>query len=123
VVETKAERVKNFHHNTLASLKELTEATGLHDPSEFDLHHFMRRVNQTQSHSLSSEVASLEPGALLTSKGFKSIDKNWPHVFQDFWAHASEQSFSELKPSSHPIAKSSNAKNQSVELGETGSLI
>ena len=97
VVETKAERVKNFHHNTLASLKELTEATGLKDPSEFDLHHFMRRINQMQSQSLSMLMNTLEPGALLTQKGFKTTDKAWPHVFQEFWAHASEQSFKDRK--------------------------
>ena len=100
VVETKAERVKNFHHNTLHSLLELTEATGLKDPSDFDLHHFMRRMNQNQSHSLSSLVASLEPGALLTSKGFKALDKTWPGVFQEYWSHSTESSFTELKPKS-----------------------
>ena len=98
VVETKAERVKNFHHNTLHSLLELTEATGLEDPKHFDLHHFMRRVNQNQSHSLSTLIASMEPGALLTSKGFKQSDKTWPNVFQEYWSHASESSFAEIKP-------------------------
>lgn len=98
VVETKAERVKNFHHNTLHSLLELTEATGLKDPKHFDLHHFMRRVNQNQSHSLSTLIASMEPGALLTSKGFKQSDKTWPNVFQEYWSHASESSFAEIKP-------------------------
>jgi len=98
VVETKAERVKNFHHNTLHSLLELTEATGLKAPSDFDLHHFMRRLNQNQSHSLSSLVASLEPGALLTSKGFKATDKTWPGVFQEYWSHSTESSFTEIKP-------------------------
>ena len=98
VVETKAERVKNFHHNTLHSLLELTEATGLEDPKHFDLHHFMRRMNQNQSHSLSTLIASMEPGALLTSKGFKQSDKTWPSVFQEYWSHASESSFAEIKP-------------------------
>ncbi len=125
VVETKAERVKNFHHNTLASLKELTEATGLKDPSEFDLHHFMRRINQMQSQSLSMLMNTLEPGALLTQKGFKTTDKAWPHVFQEFWAHASEQSFKELnKSTSHPKTDTSiAAKQTALEVGDTPSLI
>jgi glutamate synthase domain-containing protein 2 len=109
VVETKAERVKNFHHNTLHSLLELTEATGLKDPSEFDLHHFMRRMNQNQSHSLSSLISIMEPGALLTSKGFKQSDKSWPGVFQEYWSHASETSFSEQKPKTISAEKSSKA--------------
>jgi glutamate synthase domain-containing protein 2 len=97
VVEDKSQRVKNFHHNTLESLQEITEATGLNDPQEFDLHHFMRRINQTQAHSLSTLIPSIEPGSLLGSKGFKTSDKNWPGVFQEFWSHSSEQSFHELK--------------------------
>ena len=125
VVETKAERVKNFHHNTLASLKELTEATGLKNPSEFDLHHIMRRINQMQSQSLSSLLSTMEPGALLTQKGFKTTDKAWPHVFQDFWAHASEQSFKELnKTVTHQKTEApSTTKNTGVEVGDTPSLI
>jgi len=105
VVETKAERVKNFHHNTLHSLLELTEATGLKAPSDFDLHHFMRRLNQNQSHSLSSLVASLEPGALLTSKGFKATDKTWPGVFQEYWSHSTESSFTEIKPKASSMSE------------------
>lgn len=97
VVEDKAQRVRNFHHHTLESLQEITEATGLSDPQEFDLHHFMRRINQTQAHSLSTLIPSIEPGSLLSAKGFKNSDKNWPGVFQDFWSHSSEQSFHELK--------------------------
>jgi len=104
-VETKAERVKNFHHNTLHSLLELTEATGLKAPSDFDLHHFMRRLNQNQSHSLSSLVASLEPGALLTSKGFKATDKTWPGVFQEYWSHSTESSFTEIKPKASSMSE------------------
>jgi hypothetical protein len=97
VVGDKAQRVKNFHHHTLESLQEITEATGLKDPQEFDLHHFMRRINHTQSHSLSTLIPSIEAGSLLSAKGFKNTDKNWPGVFQEFWSHASEADFHELK--------------------------
>jgi hypothetical protein len=85
----------------------------------------MRRINQMQSQSLSSLLHTLEPGALLTQKGFKSTDKAWPHVFQDFWAHASEQSFKELNKSiSNPKTDSTPAsKNTALEVGETPSLI
>ena len=116
VVETKAERVQNFHHNTLHSLLELTEATGLEDPKHFDLHHFMRRVNQNQSHSLSTLIASMEPGALLTSKGFKQSDKTWPSVFQEYWSHASESSFAEIKPK---VSGSSDKPPKTPPVGET----
>jgi hypothetical protein len=47
---------------------------------------------------LSTLISSIEPGALLTSKGFKQTDKSWPGVFQDYWSRASETSFSEQKP-------------------------
>ena len=106
VVTDKAQRVKNFHHHTLESLQEITEATGLNDPKEFDLHHFMRRINQTQAHSLSTLIPSIEPGSLLSAKGFKTSDKNWPGVFQEFWSHASEQSFHEYKSSTSGLEPS-----------------
>jgi hypothetical protein len=113
--------VRNFHHHTLESLQEITEATGLSDPQEFDLHHFMRRINQTQAHSLSTLIPSIEPGSLLSAKGFKNSDKNWPGVFQDFWSHSSEQSFHELKnplgaqqPSKYAGKKSGSETNISA---------
>ena len=85
----------------------------------------MRRINQMQSQSLSSLLSTMEPGALLTQKGFITTDKAWPHVFQDFWAHASEQSFKELnKTVTHQKTEApSTTKNTGVEVGDTPSLI
>jgi hypothetical protein len=117
VVSDKAQRVKNFHHHTLESLQEITEATGLSDPKEFDLHHFMRRINQTQAHSLSTLIPSMEPGSLLSAKGFKTSDKNWPGVFQEFWSHASEQSFHEVKSSSSGLEPSKYSGKKADQQG------
>jgi len=46
-------------------------------------------------------------------------------VFQDFWAHASEQSFKELNKSATPqkTETPSPSKNMGVEIGDTPSLI
>ena len=45
VVPDKAERVANFHRNTLKALGDMTGAAGLTHPSQFLPHHLMMRVN------------------------------------------------------------------------------
>ncbi|OYU45375.1 MAG: FMN-binding glutamate synthase family protein [Burkholderiales bacterium PBB4] len=43
VVPDKAERVYNFHQQTLHALKELVQAAGVHHPTEITAHHIVRR--------------------------------------------------------------------------------
>jgi glutamate synthase domain-containing protein 2 len=87
VVPSKAERVENFHRNTLEALQELLEATGLQDPSEFSPRHIMQRVSETQVLHLSELVDTLAPLALL-QKDISSL----PVTYQD-WAHTSASRF------------------------------
>ena len=87
VVPSKAERVKNFHENTLEALREMMEASGLQTPHDFTPRHIMRRVSESQTLHLSDLVETLEPGALLQD----DISK-LPAVFAD-WPHANAQSF------------------------------
>ena len=88
VVPSKADRVENFHRNTLEALQELLEAAGLHDPSELSPRHIMQRVSETQVLHLSELVDTLAPDSLL-----QSDLSHLPAVYQD-WAHASASQFS-----------------------------
>jgi glutamate synthase domain-containing protein 2 len=87
VVPSKAERVENFHRNTLEALQELLEAAGLHDPSEFSPRHIMQRVSETQVLHLSELVDTVAPLALL-QKDISSL----PVTYHD-WTHVSASRF------------------------------
>src|SRR5690606_24013719 len=66
VVEDKAERVYNFHRNTLKALAELLAAAGLTHPSQIKAEHLARRVSYTEIRLFSQLHRFLEPGELLT---------------------------------------------------------
>lgn len=69
VVEDKAERVYNFHRNTLKALAELLAAAGLTHPSQIKAEHLARRVSYTEIRLFSQLHRFLEPGELLTDAG------------------------------------------------------
>jgi glutamate synthase domain-containing protein 2 len=66
VVEDKAERVLNFHRNTLRALSEMIAAAGLQHPSQIRPHHLVRRVGDSEVRLYSQLHVFLEPGELLT---------------------------------------------------------
>lgn len=79
VVPDKAERVFNFHHNTLHAVKELLQAVGVNHPSELRTYHFMRRVGAFEVQPLSELLDALEPGDLLQGHyRFRVYEKWWP---------------------------------------------
>lgn len=86
VVPTKADRVQNFHHETLESVREMLQATGLKRPSDLSLKHIMRRVSALEVQNLSSLMPGLTEGALLNSKPLEGL-------FQQYWEDASANSF------------------------------
>ena len=86
VVPSKAERVFNFHHQTLESVKEMLQATGLQSPSELRLHHIMRRVSEHEIQNLSDLMQSVAGGALLESKSLEGL-------FAKYWEASSPDSF------------------------------
>jgi glutamate synthase domain-containing protein 2 len=65
VVPDKADRVFNFHLNTLRALKELLAASGLTHPSQLGPEHVVRRVSANEVRSLATLHHWLEPGELL----------------------------------------------------------
>ncbi|OJI04515.1 FMN-binding glutamate synthase family protein [Polynucleobacter sp. MWH-Adler-W8] len=95
VVPNKAERVYNFHNETLKTLKELVEAAGLHHPGEIDAPHIIRRINKHEVRLLSFLLPEMPAGLLLNAE---HIDPglNLPRVFELYWHRSQAQSFSAL---------------------------
>jgi len=85
-VPDKAERVKNFHQNTLRALRELIGAAGLGHPGELGPEHIIRRVSGSEVRSLATLYHFVRPGELLSNTPTHA-------VFQRFWADARVDSF------------------------------
>ena len=96
VVPNKAERVFNFHNETLKALKELVEAAGLNHPSEIDAPHIVRRINKNEVRLLSVLLPEMPEGQLLKNEPI-SDSLNMPRVYNLYWNKAQAQSFSQLK--------------------------
>ena len=90
VVPDKAERVYRFHHGTLEALKELMQAAGLNDPSEFAPSHIVRRSGRGVT-LLSQSLTLVKPGALLRAE---LGDEPWPFdLYRNYWPRASADRF------------------------------
>ena len=86
VVEDKAERVYNFHRNTLRALSDILAAAGLDHPDQLGPEHLVRRVSMTEVKQFAQLHTFLEPGELLqgaTTRG----------VYAASWARARADSF------------------------------
>ena len=86
VVPDKAERVFQFHQNTLRALKELLSAAGLTHPCDLGPEHVIRRVSSTEVRSLAALHAWATPGELLS-------DVPEMPVFKVFWTVSRADSF------------------------------
>ncbi len=85
-VEDKANRVFNFHQNTLKALRDLLGAAGLEHPRQLGPEHILRRVSPTEIRSLASLYRFVEKGELL--------DHIPEHVvFRTFWPQSRSDSF------------------------------
>ena len=91
VVPTKAERVQQFHDQTLTALKELVQAAGLQHPREISAAHIVRRVADHEVKLLANLLPFVKPGAIAAAERGEA---DWPHqVFRLYWPRASAQSF------------------------------
>jgi glutamate synthase domain-containing protein 2 len=86
VVPDKAQRVANFHANTLHALAELLGAAGLTHPAALRPHHIARRISPSEVRLLSAIFPELAPGELLEGK-FRH------RVFETGWGMARADSF------------------------------
>ena len=91
VVTDKAERVYHFHRNTLAALKELVQAAGLHHPGEITAAHIVHRTARHEVKLLSTLLPFVSPGALIAAEQGLA---DWPHeTFRRYWPMARSDSF------------------------------
>jgi glutamate synthase domain-containing protein 2 len=77
VVDDKAARVRQFHHNTLAALADLVGAAGLTDPGELRPMHILRRVSPSEVRSFADVYTFLEPGELLAGARHAHYAEQW----------------------------------------------
>jgi glutamate synthase domain-containing protein 2 len=90
VVPDKAQRVYNFHRNTLKALSEMLAAAGLDHPSDLGPHHLVRRVSATEIKAFSQLHSFLDSGELLTP--------DCKHAFYaSSWAMARPDSFDPIR--------------------------
>ena len=95
VVPSKMERVHRFHEQTLAALKELTQAAGLAHPNRFSMAHIVRRISKSDVRLLSNLMPQVAPGELLAAHQGQG---DWPHnVYRLYWPVASAESFSPVE--------------------------
>jgi glutamate synthase domain-containing protein 2 len=85
IVEDKAQRVHNYHRNTVHALAEMIAAMGLDHTSELTPEHVVRRVSEFQALSLAEIYHVATHGDFLTG----TADPR----FQKFWDQASAESF------------------------------
>ena len=86
MVPDKAERVFNFHRNTLKALAEMLAAAGLDHPSQLQAKHLVRRMSATEIKLFSQLHVFLKPGELLSGEVSGEF-------YQRMWAMARADSF------------------------------
>jgi glutamate synthase domain-containing protein 2 len=89
VVPDKAERVYQYHQQTLHALKEMVQAIGVQHPGEITAHHIVQRTADGRVRSLAHTVLTqLAAGALL-----QPDLSPLPLIYQQTWHRASADSF------------------------------
>lgn len=83
VVPSKADRVKNFHHETIKSLAEMLAAAGMSSPTDLKPYHISRRGGDGRIFTLADLHPLIAEGELL--KGGS--------VYDGFWKRASAERF------------------------------
>jgi len=86
VVPDKAERVYNYHRNTLEALSEMLAAAGLEHPQQLEAKHLVRRMSATEIKLFSQLHTFLEPGVLLN-------DDVQGEFYRRMWDMAQAESF------------------------------
>jgi len=76
-VGDKAQRVANFHRETVKSFFEVLGATGLTSPRELRPWHIIRRVNATETKNYSEIYSYIEPGSLLGTHVPETFARAW----------------------------------------------
>ena len=91
VVPDKAERVHNFHRNTLKALAEMIAAAGLSHPAQIEARHLVRRMSASEIKLYSQLHVFLKPGELLREEVSGEF-------YRRMWAMARADSFDAAQP-------------------------
>ena len=91
VVPDKAERVHNFHRNTLKALAEMIAAAGLSHPAQIEARHLVRRMSASEIKLYSQLHVFLKPGELLREEVSGEF-------YRRMWAMARADSFEAAQP-------------------------
>lgn len=91
VVPDKAERVHNFHRNTLKALAEMIAAAGLSHPAQIEAKHLVRRMSVSEIKLYSQLHVFLKPGELLREEVSGEF-------YRRMWAMARADSFDAAQP-------------------------
>jgi len=88
VVPAKAERVMQFHRETIRALAELIAAAGLEHPGELRPHHFMHRAAPDRVETFAQLYRQLTPGELLSGTADPRFREAWFLARADSFAPA-----------------------------------
>ena len=89
VVADKADRVYNFHQQTMHALQELVQAAGVAHPGEITAHHIVRRGSDQKVQSLAQALLTQMPDRALLESDLQAL----PVIFRQTWPQASAESF------------------------------
>ena len=81
VVPDKADRVYNFHQQTLHALQELVQAAGLKHPKDITAHHIVRRTTDRKVQSLAQLILTQIPDNALLLDDLRGL----PLIYQHHW--------------------------------------
>ncbi|WP_233356076.1 FMN-binding glutamate synthase family protein [Henriciella aquimarina] len=90
VVPDKAERVYNFHRNTVRSLMEVIGAAGCEHPSELTPRHIMHRVTEDIAEPGHRAYNLIDPGVLLDDPSDTPLAREWALAQADSFERAEE---------------------------------
>ncbi len=105
VVEDKAQRVFQYHKNSIKVLKEIVAAAGLKHPSELRPEYITMRTSSTEVKSLEEVYRFLKPGEL--------TDGTDHPIFAKYWDQATAESFHTQEVASTPKPKTTRRKAKS----------
>jgi glutamate synthase domain-containing protein 2 len=87
VVTDKAERVANFHRETVKSLAEMLAAAGMTSPYHLKPQHILRRVGDGKIYTLADQYPIMELGGLLANNAPAAILAAWNRATpKAFWS-------------------------------------
>jgi hypothetical protein len=87
VVEDKAQRVANFHRETVHSLAEMLAAAGMSSPTQLRPHHILRRVGDGRILTLAEQFPQTETGGLLKGDAPAAVLAAWNRADpRRFWS-------------------------------------